>query len=147
MPDIDPKIMVHRLNIDPEHHPIKQKKRNFIPECQKAIANEVNKLILVKFNQEDIYSDQLANAVLIKKVNGKWQVCTDFTNLNKACSKDNYLLSQIDQLVDVTSGHELLTFMDAFFSYNEIWMALEDEKKQLLLLIEVCFVIGLLSLT
>lgn len=50
----------------------------------------------------------------------------DFTNLNKAYPKVSYPLSRIDQLVDVISGHEL-TLMDAFFGYNQIWMALEDE--------------------
>lgn len=44
-------------------------------------------------------------------------MCVDFTDLNKACPKDSYLLSTIDQLVDSTLGHELLSFMDAFSRY------------------------------
>lgn len=45
-------------------------------------------------------------------------MCIDYTNLNQVCSKDCYPLPRIDQLVDATSGHELLTLMDAFSIYN-----------------------------
>ena len=56
-------------------------------------------------------------------------MCIDFKKLNKACLKDSYRLPKIDQLVDATLGHELLTFMDAFSGYNQIRMAPEDEEK------------------
>ena len=46
----------------------------------------------------------------------------DFTNLDKAYPKDNYRLSRIDQLVDLTAGHKLLSFMDVFSGYNQIRM-------------------------
>ena len=50
-------------------------------------------------------------------------MCVDFTDLNKACPKDSFPLPRIDQLVDSTAGHKLLTFMDAFSGYNQIkWM-------------------------
>ena len=62
-----------------------------------------------------------------KKANGKWRMCVDFTNLNKACPKDNYPLPRIDQLVDTIMGHKLLSFMDAFSGYNQIRM---DEANQ-----------------
>nr|XP_018682885.1 PREDICTED: uncharacterized protein LOC108953088 [Musa acuminata subsp. malaccensis] len=55
-------------------------------------------------------------------------MCVDYTNLNRACPKDCYLLPRIDQLVDATTGHELLTFMDAFSGYNQIWMAAQDQE-------------------
>ena len=67
--------------------------------------------------------------VLVKKANGKWRMCIDLKKLNKASPKDSYPLPRIDQLVDATSGHELLTFMDAFSNYNQIRMAPEDEEK------------------
>ena len=75
------------------------------------------------------YLEWLANVVLIKKANGKWRVCVDFTDLNKACSKDSFPLLRIDQLVDSTARHKLLTFMDAFSGYNQIRMAEEDQEK------------------
>ena len=56
-------------------------------------------------------------------------MCVDFTNLNNAYPKDNFPLPIIDQLVDSTAGHKLLTFMDAFSGYNQIQMAEEDYEK------------------
>ena len=53
----------------------------------------------------------------------------DFTNLNKTFPKDNYPLPRIDQLVDSTAGHKLLSFMDAFSSYNQIRMDEADQEK------------------
>ena len=67
--------------------------------------------------------------VMVKKANGKWRICVDFTNLNKACPKDSYPLPCIDQLVDSTAGHKLLSFMDTFSGYNQIRMDEVDQEK------------------
>ena len=72
------------------------------------------------------YPKWLANVVLVKKANGKWRMCVDFTDLNRACPKDSFPLPRIDQLVDSTTRHKLITFMDAFSGYNQIRMAEED---------------------
>ena len=69
------------------------------------------------------------NVVMVKKNNDKWRMCVDFTDLNKACLKDSFPLPRIDQLVDSTTKHKLLSFMDAFSSYNQIMMDEEDQKK------------------
>ena len=81
------------------------------------------------FIQEVYYPDWLANVVLVKKVNGKWRMCMDFTDLNKACPNDSFPLPRIDQLMDSTAKHKLLMFMDAFSRYNQIKMAKEDQEK------------------
>ena len=75
------------------------------------------------------YPDWLANVVIVKKANGKWRMCVDFMDLNKACPKDSYPLPQIDALVDLIVGHELLSFMDAFSGYNQIRMEETNEEK------------------
>jgi len=67
--------------------------------------------------------------VLVKKASGKWKMWVDFTNLNKACPKDSYLLPSIDALVDSASGCRLLSFLDAFSGYNQIRMHPRDECK------------------
>ena len=75
------------------------------------------------------YPEWLTNMVLIKKANGKWRMCVDFTDLNKPCPKDSYLLPNIDALVDSASGCRLLSFLDAFSGYNQIMTHPRDECK------------------
>ena len=91
--------------------------------------DEVNKLLAANFIREVHYPEWLANVVMVKKANGKWRMCVDFTDLNQACPKDSFPLPKIDQLVDSTARHKLLTFMDAFSGYNQIQMAEEDQEK------------------
>ena len=66
---------------------------------------------------------------MVKKANGKWRMCVDFTDLNRACPKDSYPLPQIDNLVDSTARHKLLSFMDAFSSYNQIRLKETNQEK------------------
>ena len=83
----------------------------------------------MKFIREVYYPDWIANVIMVKKANGKWRMCVDFTDLNKACPKDSYPLPRIDQLVDSTASHKLLSFMDAFSGYNQIKMDEADQEK------------------
>ena len=129
MPGIDPSIITHRLNVYPSSKPVRQKKRVFAPERDNAIKEEVQKLTTAQFIREVYYPDWLANVVMVKKANDKWRMCVDFTNLNKACPKDSYSLPRIDQLVDLTASHQLLSFMDAFSGYNQIKMDEADQEK------------------
>ena len=82
------------------------------------MTEEVDRLLEADFIREVFYPDWLANVVMVKKSNSKWRMCIYFTDLNKACLKDNFPLSRIEQLVNSTAGHKLLSFMDAFFGYN-----------------------------
>ena len=93
------------------------------------ISKEVDKLLKAKFIREAHYLKWLANVVMVKKANEKWRICIDYTDLNKACLKDSFPLPRIDQLVDATAGHKLLSFMDADSSYNYIRMCPDDEDK------------------
>ena len=129
MPGVDPSVMVHRLNVSPSFPPIRQKKRVFALERDRAIAEEVRKLQEASFIKEVYYPDWLANVVMVKKASGKWRMCVDFTNLNKACPKDSYSLPRVDVLVDSIARHQLLSFMDAFSSYNQIRMHETNQEK------------------
>ena len=66
---------------------------------------------------------------MVKKKSEKWQVCVDFTDLNKACPKDPFPIPKIDQLVDAIVGHPRMSFLDAFQSYHQIHLALDDKEK------------------
>ena len=76
--------------------------------------------------KEVLYPEWLANIVVVKKKSGKWQVCVDFTDLNKTCLKDSFPMPRIDQLVDTTVGHPRMSFLDAFQGYHQISLTLED---------------------
>ena len=129
MRGIDPTVITHRLNVSPSFKPIKQKRRSFAPKRQKAINEEVSKLLQAGAIMEVEYPEWLANVVLVKKANDKWRLCIDFTDINKACPKDSFPLPRTDLIVDATTGHELLSFMDAFSGYNQISMDPGDQEK------------------
>ena len=114
MPDINIEVIAHKLNVNPSMSPVKQKRRVFALDRNTAVMEEVDKLLTAGFIREVYYPEWLANLVMVKKSTGKWRMCVDFTDLNKACPKDSYPLTRIDQLVDSTTGHKLLSFMDAF---------------------------------
>src|SRR4051812_39975418 len=78
---------------------------------------------------EVFYPEWLANPVLILKKYGNWRMCIDYTELNKACPKDPFALPRIDKIIDSTAGCELLCFLDAYYGYHKIKMALEDQEK------------------
>ena len=129
MVGIDPAVTTHRLNVILSFKPIKKKRRRFAPERQKAINEEVGKLLQARAIREVEYPKWLANVVLVKKANDKWRLCIDFTDINKACPKDSFPLPRIDLIVDATVGHELLSFIDAFSGYNQISMDPDDQEK------------------
>ena len=118
MRGIDPVVITHKLNVNPSFKLVKQKRRSFAPKRQKEINEEVSKLLHARAIREVDYPDWLANIVLIKKVNGKWRLYIDFTDVNRACLKDSFPLPRIDLIVDATSSHELISFMDAFSGYK-----------------------------
>ena len=128
MGGIDPTVITHRLNTSSSFKPVKQKRRSFAPERQKATNEGVAKLLQARAIREVEYPEWLANVVLVKKENGKWRLCNDFTDINKACPKDSFPLPRIDLIANATTGHELLSFMDAFSGYNQISMDLDDQE-------------------
>ena len=111
---VDPDFICHHLNINSFIFPKKQPPRRSSKEHSDAIKEEVLKLKRVGAIKEVFYLEWLANTVVLKKKSGKWQVCVDFTNLNKACPKDPVPLPRIDQLVDVIASHPRMSFLDAF---------------------------------
>ena len=95
--------MSHVLNVKPGYPPIKQKRRALGPERSAALKEEVERLRSNGFIKDSNYPDWISNPVLVKKANGKWRTCIDFSDLNKACPKDSFPLPRIDQLVDSTA--------------------------------------------
>jgi hypothetical protein len=63
----------------------------------------------------------------------------DNTSLNKACPKDHFPLPRIDQIVDSTSGCDLLCFLDAYSSFHQIPMPREDEEHTAFIIVDGLF--------
>jgi hypothetical protein len=118
-------MIEHKLGINPSYKPIKQKRR-YAPERRETIRQEVNKLLDVGFIRPVDYPSWLANPVLVEKLDGSWRMCIDYASLNKACHKDEYLLSCICQIIDSTTSCKLLSFLDAYLGYHHISLAIDD---------------------
>nr|GEW43276.1 reverse transcriptase domain-containing protein [Tanacetum cinerariifolium] len=122
-------IVEHRLNIREWYSPVRQKKRGQAPERDKAIQAEVQKLVKAGIMREVYYHDWLSNLVMVKKHDGSWRMCLDFTDLNKACPHDCYPLPEIDWKVVSLCGYPFKCFLDAYKSYHQIQLAEPDEEK------------------
>jgi len=84
------------LTMDTKVKLVIQRRRKFNEERRLVIREETQKLLSVGHIRKIQYPEWLANIVLVKKANGKWRRCVDFSDLNKACPKDSYLLPSID---------------------------------------------------
>ena len=127
--DLD--FIYHHLNVNPfvTPPPKRQPFRRSSKEYSDAVKEEVLKLKWAGTIMEVFYPEWLANMVVVKKKSGKWRVCVDVTDLNKACLKDLFPLLWINQLVDATAGHPRMSFLDAFQGYHQIPLALGDQEK------------------
>ncbi|GAA0184801.1 hypothetical protein LIER_32089 [Lithospermum erythrorhizon] len=128
MPGVDAKVAIHHPAVKKNIKPVKQAHQRFRLELVPSIEAEVNKLIEAGFVWEVRYPTWLANIVPTRKKNGQIRVCADFRDLNHACPKDDFPLPIPDLLIDATTVHEALTFMDGSSGYNQIRMAREDEE-------------------
>jgi hypothetical protein len=122
-------IIEHSLNVDPSFIPRKQRLQKISDDKAEGARNEVKRLLSVGVIREVTYLEWLANTVMVKKANGKWRMCIDFTDLNKACPKDEFPLPRIDSLVDAVAASELMSLLDCYSSYHQIWMKKDDESK------------------
>ena len=96
VPGVDPKFIIHKLNIDPSFPLKKQKPRRSAREHVESVKSEVQRLKEARAIKEIYFSEWLANTVVVKKKNGKWRVCVDFTDLNQACPKDPFPMPKIN---------------------------------------------------
>ena len=86
----------HSLDLDSKARPVKQRLRRFTQDQKEAIRAEVTRLLATGFIREVTHPDWLANPVIVKKKNSEWRMCVDYTDLNKHCPTDPFLLPRID---------------------------------------------------
>jgi hypothetical protein len=122
-------VIEHSLNVDPSFRPRKQRLQKMSDDKAEGAWNKVKRLLSAGVIREVKYPEWLANTVMVKKANGKWRMCIDFTDLNKACPKDEFPLPRIDSPVDAAASSELMSLLDCYSGYHQIWMKKEDEPK------------------
>ncbi|XP_023735853.2 uncharacterized protein LOC111883767 [Lactuca sativa] len=123
MVGVERKVIEHKLMIKPGVKEVKQKKRVQGGDRNRAINAEVAKLTETGIVREATFPTWIANPVMVRKQDGSWRMCIDFSDLNKACPKDCYLLPEIDQKVESLQGYKLNCFLDAYKGYHQILMS------------------------
>jgi hypothetical protein len=123
-------IIEHSLNVDSSFRPRKQRLRKMSDDKAEGARNEVKRLLSAGVIREVTYPEWLANTVMVKKANGKWRMCINFTDLNKACPKDEFPLPRIDSPVDAVATSELMSLLDCYSGYHQIWMKRRMSRRQ-----------------
>ena len=129
MTGISPTHASYKLNVIPPAKLVKQGVRRFHPNHHQIIQAEIDNLLDAGLIRKIKYPKWLANVVVVPKIGGKWRVCVDYTDLNDACLKDRFPFPRIDQIVDASAGHGILSFLDAFSGYHQIPMYSSDAEK------------------
>jgi hypothetical protein len=93
------------------------------------VKKEVEKMLEAGFIRPCRYAEWISSVVSVQKEDGRWQVCVDFRDLNRATPKDEYPMPVAETLINAAAGHKILSFMDGNAGYNQIFMALEDINK------------------
>ena len=106
--------------MDPSTRSRKQKLRKMFEDKVEGAKAEVKRLLNAEVIREVAYPEWLANTVMVKKSNGKWRMCIDFIDFNKACLKDEFPLPRIDSLVDTAATSELMSLLDCYSGYHQI---------------------------
>ena len=99
------------------------------PTLKDIVKEELQKLLNVNFIYLISDSKWVSPLVVVPKKNGKWKICVDYRELNKATVKDYFPLPFIDQVLDTLAGKNNFSFLDGFSGYNQIQIAPEDQDK------------------
>jgi len=129
MPDLDRKLVEHRLPIKPGYQPFKKAPRRIKLEVMADVKAEITRLYKAKFIWQCQYAEWISSVVPVYKKKGKVRVYIDFRDLNKATPMDSYPMTVADMLVDVAAGHKVISFMDGNAGYNRIFTKEEDIHK------------------
>nr|GEX80226.1 reverse transcriptase domain-containing protein [Tanacetum cinerariifolium] len=119
----------HRINDLKHLVPVKQKKRSLTPERNEAIQTQVEELTKANILREVKYQTWISNPFIVKKASGRWKLCADFTDINKAYPKEQHSLPKIEQKVEDLRMHRLKCFLAAYKGYHQIPIAKKDKEK------------------
>jgi hypothetical protein len=129
MPGLDRSIVEHRLPLKLGFRLFQQRARQMKAEVREEVKKEVEKMIAAGFIRPCRYAEWISSIVPVQKKDGRWRVCVDFRDLNRATPKDEYPMLVAKMLINAAAGHKMLSFMDGNAGYNQIFMAPEDIRK------------------
>ena len=98
-------------------------------EVLEEVKKEVQKMLDAGFIRPCRYAEWISSVVPVQKKDGRWRVCVDFRDLNRATPKDEYPMPVAETLINAAAGHKMMSFMDGNAGYNQIFMAPEDVHK------------------
>ena len=124
-----PSMCTHHIYIQEGCKPVKQPQRRMNPTFKEIVKEELQKLLDLWFIYPISNSEWVSPLVLVPKKNGKWRICVDYRELNKATKKDHFPLPFIDQVLDGLTGKKLFSFLDGFSEYNQSQIYLQDQDK------------------
>jgi ribonuclease HI len=125
----DPEVIQHKITLEKYTIPFKQKLRPISPLLLPVIEKEINKLLNAKIIIPLRYSKWIENLVIVRKKNGEIRLCVDFRDLNKFSKKDNYPLPKMEHLLQRILGATVMSFIDGFLGYNQIYVHPDDQEK------------------
>lgn len=106
MPSIYESIVeLHNIILCPNAKPIKQNISKMNTKVALLIKIEIKKILKYGFTCSIDYSTWISNIVFVNKLDGRICICIDFWDLNNASLQDDFLLPNIDMIVDSTIGH------------------------------------------
>ena len=88
------------------------------PDLRDVVKEELQKMLDVDFIYPISDSRWVSPLMIVPKKNGKWRICVDYRELNKATQKDHFPLPFIDQVLDTFAGKKFFSFLDGFRGYN-----------------------------
>ena len=123
MPGLDRNIVEHQLPLKKGFRPFQQPARQMKAEVLEEVKKEVQKMLDAGFIRPCRYAEWISSVVSVQKKDGRWRVCVDFRDLNRATPKDEYPMPVAETLINAAAGHKMMSFMDGNASYNQIFMA------------------------
>ena len=129
MKGVHPSVCTHHIYIKEDCKPVRQPQRRMNPTLKDIVKEELQKMLDAGFIYPISDSEWVSPLVLVPKKNGKWRICVDYRELNKATKKDHFPLPFIDQVLDGLAGKKFFSFLDGFSGYNQIQISPEDQDK------------------
>lgn len=124
MKGIQPDTCIHHIYTQENVKPIRQPQRRMNPVLKDIVKDELQKLLNANFIYPISDSKWVSPLIIVPKKNGKWRVCVDFRELNRATLRYYFPLPFIDQVLDTLSGKQYVSFLDGYSGYNQIQIAL-----------------------